>query len=561
MNLTQVLTTDVENPNRGSGRRMAYRPDIDGLRGIAVLSVVAFHATSGLLPGGFSGVDIFFVISGFLISRVIVEQLQSGQFSFAEFYARRIRRLFPALILVLVASWIFGWLAMVQAEYKGLEKHIAGGSLFSLNFMLWTEDGYFDVPSAFKPLLHLWSLSIEEQFYLAWPAIVYFSWRRRVNVLSIALAVLVGSFVYNLEYAGVGRSGLAGFYLPQYRFWELAAGAVLACIDLRHARTAAKARVRPSSQSLVRRALPDVMAWTGFALVLAAEIWLNARTIYPGWRAIIPTTGAFLLIAAGMSAWLNRHVLSRKGLVYIGLISCPLYLWHWPMLSFVRLTESGAPSSTTIGLAVALAFVLASLTYHLIERPLRQAKLQELKSRYPDAAGDVPILRVHSPNAPESQRFIEAAHPDISLALCKNLLAERVFSIPTSGTFVLHPGICPEYRNAHGCFWALAQGDVEHVGMTMLRIDRGIDTGPIFGYFRAPYDERTESHIVIQHRMTLDNLDAIATKFEAIVAGHASALPTTGRASYVWGQPWLTAYLRWRRGARERGAKGADHRA
>ncbi|MEP7343774.1 MAG: formyltransferase family protein [Gemmatimonadaceae bacterium] len=190
----------------------------------------------------------------------------------------------------------------------------------------------------------------------------------------------------------------------------------------------------------------------------------------------------------------------------------------------------------------------------------RETRLHDLQTRYPQLTAEVPILRVPSPNVAEAQRFIEVARPTLVLALCKNILAERVFSVPTHGTFVLHPGICPEYRNAHGCFWALAQGDLEHVGMTMLRIDRGIDTGPVFGYFRAAYDEQSESHIVIQHRMTLDNLDAIAATFQAIVAGHASTVPTAGRTSHVWGQPWLTAYLRWRRAARRRGATGADRR-
>lgn len=191
----------------------------------------------------------------------------------------------------------------------------------------------------------------------------------------------------------------------------------------------------------------------------------------------------------------------------------------------------------------------------------RDARLAEVQASYPALRADLPVVRVPSPNAAESQRLIEAARPTLTLALCKNLLAERIFSIPTHGTFVLHPGICPEYRNAHGCFWALAQGDLDLVGMTMLRIDRGIDTGPVFGYFRAPYDEHTESHITVQHRMTLDNLPAIAARFEEIAAGEAPVIPTTGRASHVWGQPWLTAYMRWRRAARHRGTRGADRRA
>lgn len=187
-------------------------------------------------------------------------------------------------------------------------------------------------------------------------------------------------------------------------------------------------------------------------------------------------------------------------------------------------------------------------------------RLAQLRAAYPAVPDTVPVLRTASPNSAEAQKFLGDARPSLVLALCKNIIAERIFTIPTHGTFVLHPGICPEYRNAHGCFWALAQGDLDRVGMTMLRIDRGIDTGPVYAFFRSSYDEMHESHIVIQHRMTLDNLDAIATQFLAIWQGRAAVLPTDGHASHVWGQPWMSAYLRWRRAANRR-AMRADRGA
>lgn len=182
----------------------------------------------------------------------------------------------------------------------------------------------------------------------------------------------------------------------------------------------------------------------------------------------------------------------------------------------------------------------------------KNARLDELRSRYGAIPSGTPTLVTPSPNSKESESFIRDARPDIVLALCKNLLKESVFSVPTVGTFVLHPGICPEYRNAHGCFWALASDDVNNVGMTLLRIDKGIDTGPVFGYFRYPFDEVGESHIVIQHRVVLDNLDAIANTLREIADGQATALPTSGRPSGVWGQPWLTKWWRWKRRARAR---------
>jgi hypothetical protein len=165
---------------------------------------------------------------------------------------------------------------------------------------------------------------------------------------------------------------------------------------------------------------------------------------------------------------------------------------------------------------------------------------------YGDITSDTAILKTSSPNTQETETFIRSLNPDIVLARCKVLLKESVFSISTKGTFVMHPGICPEYRNAHGCFWALANRDLNKVGMTFLRVDRGVDTGPAFGYYTYPFDEMHESHIVIQHRVVLENLDALRSKFLEIFNGSAIPLNTSGRPSAAWGQPWLTKYLEWK---------------
>ncbi|RLS57081.1 MAG: formyl transferase [Planctomycetota bacterium] len=172
-------------------------------------------------------------------------------------------------------------------------------------------------------------------------------------------------------------------------------------------------------------------------------------------------------------------------------------------------------------------------------------------ARYPTAP-TVPILTVSSPNSVEAQEFLWSVQPDISLACCKHLLRPNIFEIPTHGTFVMHPGICPEYRNAHGCFWALVNGDMERVGMTLLRIDHGIDTGPVYGHFRAPFNEQTETSLIIQRRMTYHNLHQVSETLRNIVAGTAVAVNTTGRKSAIWGQPTLTTYWKWRRAARHR---------
>jgi methionyl-tRNA formyltransferase len=210
-----------------------------------------------------------------------------------------------------------------------------------------------------------------------------------------------------------------------------------------------------------------------------------------------------------------------------------------------------------------LADVLAFRAYYRValakrDESWKREQLESLTRRYPATGPEVPVLRTPSPNSADAERFLREAQPDLVLALCKNILKESVFSIPRHGTFVCHPGICPEYRNAHGCFWALASDDTEHVGMTLLRIDRGIDTGPVFGYFSYPFDEVRESHIVIQHRVLLDNLDALADTLRRIVSGRAETIPTTTRPSHEWGQPWLTKYLRWKRHARRRAARLAS---
>jgi len=181
-----------------------------------------------------------------------------------------------------------------------------------------------------------------------------------------------------------------------------------------------------------------------------------------------------------------------------------------------------------------------------------KAKLEELCSKYPPLREDLPVLVASSPNSKECVEFLKSLGPDVIIASCKHILKPRVFEVATTGAFALHPGICPEYRNAHGCFWALANDDVGNVGTTLLKIDAGIDTGPVYGYFRGAYDEVRETHLMIQRRMTLDHLDEIGVRLKEVHAGTAGRIDTTGRKSAEWGQPWLTKYLYWKRQARLR---------
>lgn len=225
------------------------------------------------------------------------------------------------------------------------------------------------------------------------------------------------------------------------------------------------------------------------------------------------------------------------------------------LAGIVVIRERGAPTLRRAGREMRrvgpLRFldVLAFRLYYRIflarkDRRWEAARKKELLERYPPVSA--PVLAVESPNSPAAEQFITAAAPDLVVARCKVLLEERIFSIPPRGTFVMHPGVCPEYRNAHGCFWALSRGDFDHVGMTLLRVDRGIDTGAVFGYFTYSFDSYAESHVVIQSRVVWDNLEAIASTLRAIGSQGASPVDTTGRRSAIWGHPWLTRYFRWK---------------
>lgn len=340
-----------------------YRSDIDGLRAFAVLSVVLFHAFPEFITGGFIGVDVFFVISGFLISTIIFEKLEQGSFSFTDFYARRVRRIFPALILVLLTSFILGWCILFVSEYKQLGKHIASGAGFVANLILWSESGYFDNLADTKPLLHLWSLGIEEQFYIIWPPILWAAWRFKISFLPIILAIALASFALNLY--GIAIDPVATFYSPLTRFWELLIGSLLAYL--------AVFGVKYPKLAVSNATQANAYSWVGLVLFVAGLFLINKESGFPGAWVLLPTLGAALFIQAGPSAWFNKVVLGSSVLVWFGLISYPLYLWHWPLLSFARILSSSVPElEIRIGV-VALSILLSWLTYRFVEKPIRFA--------------------------------------------------------------------------------------------------------------------------------------------------------------------------------------------
>ncbi|QWE00418.1 acyltransferase [Polynucleobacter sp. JS-Mosq-20-D10] len=336
-----------------------YRKDIDGLRALAVLSTIAYHAFPNLVSGGFVGVDIFFVISGFLITKIILENLESNSFSFAEFYFRRIRRIFPALFLILVTCYAFGWFALYASEFKGVGEHIAASAGFFQNFILLNEIAYFERSVDTKPLIHLWSLSIEEQFYLLWPAIIWILYKARINLLGAVLILILISFsinIYNIKF-----DPITTFYSPLSRFWELLVGALWACISLRNSQEA-----RQFSQAAL-----NVFSWVGLILINIAIFWISGKNSFPGWWALLPTVGAVLLISANSEASINRVFLSNNVMVWLGVISYPLYLWHWILLSFGQIISAGKLSDFHKIALILVAIGLAYLTHRYWERLFR----------------------------------------------------------------------------------------------------------------------------------------------------------------------------------------------
>jgi peptidoglycan/LPS O-acetylase OafA/YrhL len=345
----------------------SYRPDVDGVRAIAVIAVVAFHAFPGSLPGGFVGVDIFFVISGYLITGILIRSIAENSFSISAFYIRRIRRIFPALSILLIAVLALGWTRMLPLDYAQLGKHILGGAFFSSNLLLWSEAGYFDADAADKPLLHLWSLGVEEQFYIVWPILLWFLSRRNRNILATLALIAAASFLLSVTLTAVAP--IAAFYSPFTRTWELAAGGLIACQEFNKPPFSG---FRPLYSNVHAR---TCLSAVGVLLMIASFFLISEDKAFPGWWALLPVAGACFVILARGENPINRYFLGWRPLIWIGLISYPLYLWHWPLLSIAKLTAAGSLSVSTRLAIVALSFLLAVATFQFVERPIRHSRI------------------------------------------------------------------------------------------------------------------------------------------------------------------------------------------
>lgn len=353
---------------------LLYEKHIDGLRAVAVLLVVANHLFPGWMPGGFIGVDIFFVISGYLISSKIFHELHMGEFKFADFYWRRAKRLIPALAVVLVGVVVLGWFVLFPDEYKSLAKHAIGGIVFASNFLMMHEAGYFDDAAITKPLMHLWSLGVEEQYYLVFPAIAAVLWITsffRRNLLAIFLVITLLSFAFNVFQTFYNPS--IAYYSPATRAWEFMVGVVFACT--RRGQTERR-QVTPTTWlgihlGRVGRSVGGLSASLWGLVILGVALYaIRPSSNFPGALAALPVLAALFVIADQGTGPVKRWLFESKASVLVGKISYPLYLWHWPLISYANyLGTNGKAERIAILLA---SFLLAFLTWKYAELPLQR---------------------------------------------------------------------------------------------------------------------------------------------------------------------------------------------
>jgi len=333
-----------------------YRREIDGLRAFAVVSVLTFHAGFSFVPGGFVGVDVFFVISGYLITSIIINELGVGAFSFSKFYERRVRRLLPPIVPVFLISWLFAFFLLGPEQFKDFSDSVYAALGFSSNWYFLSTVGYFDGPGEFTPFLHLWSLAIEEQFYFVFPAVLVFILRRNPSwlvVVSFCFAVL--SFCGAAYFVSESQDDIA-FYNSAVRFWEILVGSILASMSCSGDRNKLTA---------------DVMEVLGILMIVGPVLYYTDDIQFPGASALIPVIGSALIIAGNGQGRIVSPVLMSRVLVGIGLISYALYIWHWPVLVFLRIINpSGGVGVGLLGVGVSITLAIAS--YFYIESPVRR---------------------------------------------------------------------------------------------------------------------------------------------------------------------------------------------
>lgn len=352
------MLTEEQNPKTDH----IWRNDITGLRALAVLPVILYHAFPHSMAGGFFGVDIFFVISGYLISGIIFRNLLRGTFSYLDFYTKRIKRIIPNLLLLLLFVLILGYFLLFADDYNNLGRHVYSSAIFIENFRLLSEIGYFTEDAVRKPLLHLWSLAIEEQFYIVFPIACVLIWKLARS------EKLLGVFVFALTVASLLSCLMIqdksfAFYFPLTRFWELGAGILLSYVET----------FKILDTRRIALGLRHFSSLFGLGLILFSMFFYTSSWAHPGFITLLPVLGAVLLILSHPDAIVNKYLLGWSPMIFVGLISYSLYLWHWPLLSYLNICTPN-PSYQYVVAAIVLSFVLATMVYYYVENPVRRSK-------------------------------------------------------------------------------------------------------------------------------------------------------------------------------------------
>ncbi|MEN8258711.1 MAG: acyltransferase family protein [Thermodesulfobacteriota bacterium] len=341
---------------------MKYRSEIDGLRAIAVIPVILFHAGFSTFSGGFVGVDVFFVISGYLITTIILSEMEKGTFSIVDFYERRARRILPALFLVMFISLPFAWFWLLPSDMKSFSQSLVAVSSFSSNILFWLTSGYWDTASELKPLLHTWSLAVEEQYYVLFPLFLMLMWNYRKRWILGAFILIAGISLITAQW-GAYHNPSAAFYLLPTRGWELAIGAGIAFYFLYRKQT-----IRTL---LSHKLVDEVLGLLGLLMICYGVLIFDETTPFPSIYALIPTIGTGLIILFSSYETIAGRLLSSKPLVVIGLISYSAYLWHQPLLAFARHRAITDPSDLQYATIAFLSFPLAYLSWKYVEKPFR----------------------------------------------------------------------------------------------------------------------------------------------------------------------------------------------
>lgn len=350
---------------------MKYRAEIDGLRAIAVIPVILFHAGFEHFNGGFVGVDVFFVISGYLITTIILSEMENNTFSLANFYERRARRILPALFLVMLVSIPFAWIWFLALDMKDFSKSLVAVSTFSSNILFWSETGYWGTINELKPLLHTWSLAVEEQYYILFPLFLMLMWNLRKRwILSFIMIIAAISLV--ISQWGAYNKPSANFFLLPTRGWELALGASIAFYFLYGKNTV--------SRFLHHKSVSEVLGLVGILMIGYAVFAFDKSVPFPSFYALVPTIGAGLIIIFSSSKTMVGQLLGTKVLVGIGLISYSAYLWHQPLFAFARHRSLTEPNELLFWILAALTFPLAYLSWRYVEKPFRKKNVLNRKA-------------------------------------------------------------------------------------------------------------------------------------------------------------------------------------